>query len=124
MNELPLSLLSVARRALGLALLAALTTLGLGKLLGWSFPRAYQRLDTLLFMGGALVFCLGVFRGKPALPPRPGPEDAQPLTPSELQALQRARERSPALATAGLALILSTQVLYWARGALGQLYGH
>ena len=136
----PLSLLGVARRSLGLALLVTAGTLGLGKLLGWSFLRAYQRVDMALFLGGSLLFCMGVFRGKPAPPPRPRgdtaapappasaeaageEEDPEALTPSEEAALRRSRERAPALATAGLVLILSTQLLYWSRDLLGQLYG-
>lgn len=125
-----LSLPGVARRALGLALGLAGATLLVGKLVGWGFPVAYRRVDAMLFLGGTLLFCLGVFRGKPAPPPRPAAprpegeeEDAEALTPSEEAALQRARERAPALATAGLVLILSTQLLYWVRGPLGSLYG-
>jgi hypothetical protein len=131
-EDAPLSLLGVVRRTAALALLAAVAVLAAGRLLGWSYPLAYRRLDGLLFMGGALLFCLGVFRGKPAPPPRPAgapgaPEeedDPDALTPSEVQALQRARERAPALATAGLVLILTTQLLYLGRGPLGRLYGY
>lgn len=124
-----------------------------GKLAGWHWYRTYHWIDSALFLSAALVFTAGAFAGIPRLsPPGPmGPDlpsgdgapDRAVATPTgnprgeerpdpagahdEDAVLQKARDRAhrraPSLMLAGLAIMLSSAVVFHLRLHLGALYG-